>query len=116
MAKKIIILERLLAYPTGWRFAMWADVPIPRQPFYVRPLFESRYKNVSAGELADLRAGIITEDVGEYTHPDVQALSIVKAAVEALFSDFQNAVTNNNYWSGYGSFFDGTTWTNGGVE
>lgn len=117
MARQIIVLEKLLNYPTGWRYAMWATVPVARQPFYAKSAnWTSAFLNATLLELTELRNGALVERVETYTSTVQQSLAIVRAAVIASFQQFQQEITDRNPWVGYGSSWDGTSWTTVGVS
>ena len=118
MAKKIIILTRNNPWPQeiGITYAMWADVPLARQSKYVKPNdWLSAYDGADAGELTLLRSGAVTEKVESTNVPVGTNTATIKNIIEAAFTRFQNEVTNEASWQFYGTFFDGTIWTNGGI-
>lgn len=112
---KIIILERTA--PETYRYALWADVPAARQPFYAinQASAVSSWKDALPEDLAALRNGSITEKIdsiqvgADATFADVQAL------LQSRWTDWQAAVTARNDWPFYGTTWAGTTWANGGV-
>lgn len=113
MAKQIIVLEQ--SAPNLFNVAFWLAVPTVRQPFYVNAAATSRYKDASAPELAALQSGAVVEQVAEFSYPAGTAIGAVMALLQTEFATRQAKVTAANPWSRYGSFWDGTTWTNGGV-
>lgn len=111
MASKIIILETESARQI--RYAMWADVPVARRPFYAKADFVSAYLSASAGEIAALRSGAVVERVAVERIDG--NLAAVRTTLEARFAAFQAEITALNSWARYGTVFDGTTWTAGGA-
>lgn len=107
MAKRIIVLE---GKGSSWRVALWADVPIARQPFYADPNKASAWKDAAAGELASLRSGAVAEKVTDVDFDQNQTNPQKQAAVLALQAAWQAEITARNDWPRYGSFWDGTAW------
>lgn len=113
MAKKIIILNKL---PNdNFRAAFWLDVPTARQEFYADSSIISQYKDISAGELTALRNGSVTEQVEQFGNDVTGSLAAVKTFLISEFNSRQTDVSDLNHWDKYGSFYDGTSWTAGGV-
>lgn len=111
-----ILIERLqrTAPATAWRVVLWVDVPAPRQRFYAKPAtWQSAYRDATVQELADLRAGVLTEkvEVIEVDTDQASAFLTARAAAEVLLGHFQTAVTNLSVWNRYGTRFNGTAWT-----
>ena len=116
MAKQILILERVNApSDLSFNYALWATVPTARWPFYANVALVSAFKNISAGELQDLRDGKVTERVGFAFYPAGTTVAAIKADLIAKFNEFQAFVTSQNAYTQYGTSWDGTTWTAGGV-
>lgn len=113
-AKRIIILD--LAAPGRYRYLLWADVPAARQVFYADANKTSAWKDASAGDLTALRTGAVVEYVDVTANVENATLAQVQAGLQNRWTDFQNGITNNNFWQRYGSFWDGTSWTAGGVS
>lgn len=114
---RAILIERVqrTAPATAWRVVLWADVPAPRQRYYAKPAtWNSAYRDASPSELADLRAGVLTEAVELIevdTADQTAAFATARAEAELLLSRFQTATTNRNVWNRYGTTFDGVSWT-----
>ena len=104
---RIIVLES-----TGRRvrYALWADVPVARRPFYANAALVSAVVGIQASDLTALRAGEMVERVAEEA-PDGN-IAAIKAYLETKLTTYQAEVTARNDWSRYGTSFDGTTWTN----
>lgn len=122
-AKRVIILDRLLDAErhTGegtsqqWRYVLWADVPVARRPFYANPMAISAWKDASPADLTAIQTGIVTEHVGTLFVPPSAIPTDVRAALQTEWQTFQDQVNMVNPWIRYGTFWNGTTWTAGGV-
>ena len=110
-AKRIIILERVGGGRV--RYALWADVPVSRQPFYAQVGKVSAWKDASIAENTALATGQVAEfiDVVAIDGTIVQ----VRDALQARWQDFQTDIINSNPWVRYGTSWDGTTWVAAGV-
>jgi hypothetical protein len=117
MAAKIIILEQISVDPLGFRYALWAAVPLVRQPFFANAAAKSAWVNAAAADLAALQAGQIVEVVRSQQWAAATSIATIQAALIAEFNAFQTQVTGTggNNWARYGTTWDGTTWTAGGV-
>lgn len=115
--KEIIILEQVKrdGGAIELRYAMWATVPAARQPFYANAAFVSAYKDADTNETTALRNGSVTEKVATGTWPSGTSSATIRTNLESIWAAFNTDVQNNNPWNRYGSFWDGTTWTAGGV-
>jgi hypothetical protein len=107
---KIIVLDR--DHDTnGFRYALWADVPVARQPFYVQPIgFKSAWKDALPADNTALENGSVVETTGYVAFPSGGSMAQVQARLEAEHSKFQSQITNANPWRFYGSTWDGTAW------
>lgn len=114
MAKKIIVLEKL-DNDLSFKCAFWATVPAARIALYANAIASSQYKNASAPEIAALQDGSIVEKVETFNYAPGTALSVIQSDVIAKFNDFQSYITNFNPFVQYGRFWDGSSWTAGGV-
>lgn len=113
MAKQIIILDKL---DNGrYRYALWATVPVARQAFYANASAKSIWKDAGASELTALQNGSVVE-FSDVLAVDGLTIGQAETQLQAAFTAFQTAISNNNPWLRYGSFFDGTSWTAGGVS
>lgn len=112
---KIIILERTA--PETYRYALWADVPAARQPFYAiaQAAFTSQWKDATAGDTTNFRNGSVAEKVDTIQVPPGSTVAQVKTFLQARWAEWQAAVTARNDWPFYGTTWDGTTWVGGGV-
>jgi hypothetical protein len=113
MAKQIIILER----PDVNRFTacFWLAVPVARQPIYVNAGATSSYKQASAGEITALQSGAVVEQTADMVFLATTTLAQIKTALIAEHAQRQAALDAANPWDRYGTFYDGTSWTTGGV-
>ena len=114
MAKRVIILDQLDT--RTYRYALWADVPPPRQPFYAKPGAVSVWTGASAAENAALASGAIVEHVDQFNVPAGTPIADVRALLQTQWQGFQDRITADNPWVRYGTFWDGVTWTPGGVS
>lgn len=116
--KRIIILEQSSPWPSqkSFNYLMWADVPVARQFKYVKDVnWVSAYKDATDGELADLRNGLVAESVSTYSFTSGMGMNAIKTELQNNFDNFQAEINGERTWQFYGTFFDGTTWTSGGV-
>ena len=114
--KQIIILDRLdLPSDNSFRYALWAAVPVSRQSFYANATAVSAWSGASTAENTAIQAGQIVEKVDHFSAPAGTTIAQIQAILIAAWNVWQNHITNENPWSRYGTFFDGTTWTAAGV-
>lgn len=119
MAKKIIVLDARADGPGQQieiNLALWADVPTARQPFYADPNAVSAFRNATNAELTALRNGSVVERVVTIRVDPGGTLAAIRQAAEEAFATFQDEITNRNQWRRYGTFWDGTSWTNVTVQ
>jgi hypothetical protein len=111
--KRVIILERI----ERGRFtvAFWADVPAARQPFYADPAKKSAWKDASVTENADVATGRVVERVQDIAAKPQATMGDIQALIEQTWAAFQAEVNTENPWNRYGTVWDGTAWTVGGV-
>lgn len=114
MATRVIVLEK--TGPTQYRYALWAVVPAARQTFYANAEATSAWKGATQTDVDDLRAGRVVEKVDVVTRAPGATLAQVQADLQAAWQAYQDEVTNGNPWVRYGTVWDGTTWTSGGVS
>jgi hypothetical protein len=115
MAKQIIILDDIpVQQGVAFSYAMWAAVPVARQPKHANPNATSAYQNATAAELTALRNGEVIERVETAHFVNNETNAQIRASLVQSFTAFQNQV-NFNRWSRYGTFYDGVTWTAAGV-
>lgn len=115
-AKRIIVLDKIDGPQTTYRFVMWADVPLARRPFYADANKVSEWKDASAADNTALQSGAVVERADIVQVVPGSTLASIRAEVQARWTAFQDGVTNNNLWARYGEFWDGTSWTTGGVS
>ncbi len=119
-AKRIIILDNKTQPTLGneaprvYRAAFWADVPVARQPFYVTTAV-SAWAGAAAADNTAIQSGAVAERVVIATLPFNVTLLAAQTALQTMWTDYQAEITAANPWNRYGSFWDGATWTAGGV-
>jgi len=113
MAKKIIILEHLhQPSDNDYRYVFWLSVPVARQSFYANPLAVSAYPGATADELTAIRSGAIVEQVDVIPKLAGTTLGQLAASLVARFNEAQALLTAVNLYDRYGTYWDGSTWTN----
>jgi len=117
MAKRIIILDRVdEPSDNSFRYALWAVVPVARVSAYANDALTSAWRDISAPELADLRAGVFTERVDVAHVPAGATIGQIQAALITRWNTFQAEVTARNPTQRYGTFWDdASTWTVAGT-
>lgn len=116
MAKKIIILERINEpSDNDFKYVLWATVPVGRESFYTNINAKSEYKAATAEELQDIKDGKVIERSGLISKTESVTFANIKNDLEKLFKDFQDEINNKKPFLRYGTFWDGTAWTSGGV-
>ena len=68
-----------------------------------------------SGASSAIATGAVAERVIQYDTGAAETLNQIKAVMVSNWTAFQAEVTAKNPWARYGTFFDGTTWTTGGV-
>ena len=111
---RVIILEQ--EDPRTFRYALWADVPVARQPFYANPTATSAWENALAADLTALQSGQVVERVDKLGIPSGGTLAQARSILQANWQFYQDRITADNPWQRYGSTWDGTTWTVAGVS
>lgn len=100
---------------------LWAVVPPAVRGFYANSAFESAWPEVTAEQLASLRAGELAEKVLQATATRDPELSVpamiaaLKAQAEGDWQRFQDEVNTYNPWQFWGTMWDGSAWVNAGV-
>jgi hypothetical protein len=112
---RIVILEKHKDDGLRYDYILWADVPVARQPFYADPNAVSAWRDATLQQTQDLKDGKVVEEAGTISVAPGTNLTIVKGELEDAWARFQAEVTSANPWVRYGTRWDGTTWTNGGV-
>lgn len=117
MAKRIIILDRVdEPSDNSFRYVLWAVVPAARVSAYASATAVSAWRDISALELADLRAGLFTERTDVAHVPAGTTIAQIQAALITRWTAFQAEVTSRNPTQRYGTFWDDTsTWTVAGT-
>jgi len=118
ITKRVIILEKLSNSPLVFRYALWADVPAARQPFYAvqQANTVSAWKDAAPGDNTAIQSGAVTEIVDTINLTQAQTVADAQAALQAIWTAFQARINNFDPWQRYGTFMDTTnSWTAGGV-
>lgn len=117
MGRKIIVLERV-GEPSDFNFqyVFWADVPQARQSYYSDQNKTSFVKDVTAQELQDIRDGKILEKFGTAGYLAGTNAATIKADLISKFNEYQADVNTLNPFKFYGTSWDGSVWTNAGVN
>ena len=118
MAKKIIVVETGTPWPGQLSItcALWATVPANLQVKYTQGTdWKSVYAGATTAEIATIQAGSISERVFSTNVPTGTTVPVIKGILIDAFNIFQNSVTNDNRYQYYGTFYEGTVWTNGGL-
>lgn len=114
MAKQIIVLNRESA--GRWQILYWVAVPAARQSFYAVPGAKSAWAGAVQGENDAIAAGQVKEVSETYSIEGTPVLGEVQAALETRWAALQAEVNSHNPWIRYGSYWDGASWTLGGVS
>ena len=113
MAKRIIILEKV--NPTNWQAAFWLMVPAERVSYHANADAGSAYKLATAEELGALRDGTVLERVDTISVPPGANQAQIIAALESRWQLLQDKVTNEDTYTRYGTYWDGSAWTQAGA-
>lgn len=117
MPRRIVILKRINEpSDLAFEFVLWADVPAARQPFYADPAATSAYAEATAPEIDAIRTGAIAERKESGTAAAGTPLAQIYAKLEVRWQRWQDEVDTRNPWVRYGTYWDGTTWTQDGVS
>lgn len=119
--KKIIILDKLNDGPNTkptFNYLMWADVPQTRWQYFSNPSAISAYSLATVFEINALKSGMIVEKVDYFTVPANSTFASMRAELTDIYNQFQSEISGNakNSWQRYGTFWDGNSWTNSGVN
>jgi hypothetical protein len=115
MAKQIIIMTKHAEF-AQYRVAYWVPVPVERQPFYVSPTKVSEWKGASSLENQDLQTGAVVEIVETVSVPEGASVAEMQAVVLDRYNVLVAEITTKNQWGRYGTYYDGSSWTLGGVS
>lgn len=117
MAKKIIILDRSYeGSDLALNYVFWIEPPSGHKSKYADPQATSAYTEATAQELAQLRNGSIVEVSGRLVLPNGTPDVPLQTKLISLYNEEQSKIGNAKKWSHYGSFWDGTSWTMGGIN
>ena len=112
-SKRIIILDNFEG--TKYHVALWADVPATRQSFYASSGVVSAWTGAAAADNTAIASGAVAERVIQYDAGQAESLATIRVNLQATWTAYQAYVTAWNPWARFGTFWDGTTWTAGGV-
>lgn len=119
ITKRVIVLEHVSNAPIIFRYAMWADVPSARQPFYAAKQAGavSAWKDAAAGDNTALQTGAVTEIVKDASFPQGTTIGQIETALAAEWATWNTSIQAANPWDRYGSFMDASNvWTLGGAS
>lgn len=114
--KKIIILEKVLQ--TNYfevRCLFWLAVPAKQQTYRVDTTIVSQFKGISATELQDLKDGKVFEIEYRGSYPSNASNNSIASDLQSKYAIEQTKLNNDKKFNLYGSYWDGTSWTMGGV-
>ena len=116
MAKKIIILERT-DEPSDYNFNVlfWLNVPAARQRFFANPAATSMYKDATPEEIVAIQSGQVSEAVRRFSYPAGTTIATIIADLQTKYNASQALLNSRNAWVRYGTYWDGSTWTQQGV-
>jgi len=116
MSKKILVLTKE-PNPNEivFNYLFWLDVPTNYQSFYVNSNATSSYRDATTQEVDSLKAGQVYELQGNAVFSKTDTVANIKAFLITRFHQEQEILDAKNPWIYYGTFWDGTSWTNGGV-
>lgn len=113
---RVILLDKDRNDPRTYQYALWADVPAARRPFYARPAGTvSEWNGALAADNAKLVTGEMVERTDSLTVGEGVGVQQVQAMLQDAWTNFQAAINSRNPWARYGTTWDGTTWVSGGV-
>lgn len=112
---RVIALDRI--GPHTYRYVMWADVPIVRQPFYSSTgVIASAYKFATSADLSNIQSGAYAERSDIIEVGSTQSLAQIEAVLDATQQSYQDTITNVNSWQFYGTNLSSSgVWTTTGV-
>lgn len=115
--RKIIILERVNE-PSDFNFkvAFWLTVQAQRKPYEVNADAVSAVKDATAQELQEIKDGAVREVVFVASYPDGTTAAAIKTDLVNRYNAAQAELHSRNPWKYYGTFWNGTGWTNAGVN
>lgn len=109
--------EKADAENRGFRVALWVVPPVQRQPYWkLAAPAKSQYANATQEENDAIANGALVESVETITLPSSMTMAEFQAVAEQRWTTFNTQVQAYNPWRRYGTKWDGTTWTLGGVN
>jgi hypothetical protein len=113
-SKLIVVLEKNVQ-TRRFTCALWADVPLARQPFYAVPGAASVWRGASVAENTAIANGQVAEQVIDLAMGDDATMAQLRVELLIQQQVFQAHINSYNPWVRYGTFYDGTAWTAGGA-
>ena len=110
---RIIVLDSPDVSQTAranFRLALWADVPVARQRFYAGAQNVSAWKDATLQDTQNLQNGLVAEQVVTYAPDTTRTLPQMEADAIAIWTAWQDRITNFNKWPNYGSTYEGSSW------
>lgn len=114
--RKIIVQDEILeSSDLSINYVLWLSVPAGKEVIYANLDAVSVVKDVTQGELDALKAGQVIEKKRKINLPKESTITSIKSALEEIYNSDQSLINSRNTYKYYGSFWDGTTWTLGGI-
>ena len=116
MSRKIVILERINE-PSDYdfRFVLRATYNPKFVDFKKDPNRKSILADAAQDETDEMIGGLVEERLGTVSYKPGMATDDIKADLESKLVDFQAEIDSRNPFKLFGTSFDGTKWTDGGV-
>lgn len=112
--RRIVILERV-AEPSDYNFKyiLRANNLSKLKDFFKAST--SLLKDASPDELAEVQAGLVVEIQDIANYKEGTDLLTIEQDLERKLISFQDQINSRNPFKLFGSSFDGTSWTIGGI-
>lgn len=112
MAERIVILDQVgMPSDLNYRVAFWLDVPAERQKFFANPTATSVVVGIQAQDLAAIRSGAVKEVVEVIPQVIGTPFATVRQAARARANALQADFNRDNAYNRYGTYWNGTAWT-----
>lgn len=112
MAERIVILDQVgMPSDLNYRVAFWLDVPTERQKFYANPAATSVVVGIQAQDLTAIRSGAVKEEVEIIPQVIGAPFATVRQAARARAAARQAEFNRDNAFNRYGTYWNGTAWT-----
>ena len=112
---RIIILEQDRNDANQYRYALWADVPLARQPFYANASAVSAWRDALTSDTTNLQSGAVAEKVSVLKIAPGSTVAQIEAFLQQTWTLYAAEIAAANPWVVYGSNWDGAVWTVTGV-